>query len=235
MPSRNCWPHPRRERPVSDGLRLSTADLTRVLYDWMPEGAYVSTDYDGNARRMTGADLAGYLVSRAVEYPDNDVTGQPTIDIERLVAALVIGLQTDGWNIDGDSIDEDDRTHIESVRSLADTVAAEYTFPSRGSGLCDAPLSGRRGPIREGSAGMSRPYDKKPSLYPDPTRPVSPPEPLTTRHEGRCAICDWPVRIQHEDVRQRTRDHIAVIALDAARAQDETAPLPDLAAAEPDA
>jgi hypothetical protein len=90
---------------------------------------------------MSGTDLADYLVSRAVEYPDSDVINQPVIEVERLVGALVIGLQTDGWNIDGDSIDEDDRTHIESVRSLADTVAAEYTFPSRGSGLCDAPMS----------------------------------------------------------------------------------------------
>jgi hypothetical protein len=52
----------------------------------MPEGAYVSTDFDGNARRMSGTDLADYLVSRAVEYPDSDVINQPVIEVERLAA-----------------------------------------------------------------------------------------------------------------------------------------------------
>ena len=45
---------------------LTVDDLTRVLYDWMPDGATVSADYDGNARHMTGSGLARYLFLRAL-------------------------------------------------------------------------------------------------------------------------------------------------------------------------
>ena len=42
--------------------------LTRVLYDWMPDGAEVAVGFDGESRHMTGSDLARYLFDRANEY-----------------------------------------------------------------------------------------------------------------------------------------------------------------------
>ena len=48
---------------------LTVKRLTTVLYDWVPDGADVSSDTDdGRTLHLTGSDLAEFIFERAREY-----------------------------------------------------------------------------------------------------------------------------------------------------------------------
>lgn len=72
-----CEPYPQLRRAIRavlkpdepEGHTINLPDLTRVLQDWMPDGAGVSLGLNGDGIHLVGSDLAQFLLDRDAEYP----------------------------------------------------------------------------------------------------------------------------------------------------------------------
>ena len=73
-----CEPYPQMRRAIRavlrpeepEGRTITLPDLSRVLQDWMPDGADLSLGLNGDSIHLVGSDLARFLLDRDAEYAE---------------------------------------------------------------------------------------------------------------------------------------------------------------------